>query len=126
MNADPASTVGTVAPRSAGVPIPGQPEDDRPGDGPEQLGGDVDGGVPDREVARRGEGDGDRRVDVSAREVTGGVDHRQDDQAEDGGDPDRTERLVTLGVDDDRAAAGEHERERRHALGRERGARAPA
>ncbi len=98
-------------------PIPGQPEDHRPGNGPEQLGGDVDGGVSDREVARRGEGDGDRRVDVGAREVTSGVDHREDDQTEDGGDPDRTERLVTLCVDDDRTAAGEHECERRHALG---------
>ena len=50
--------------------------------------------------------------------MAGGVDHDHDDQAEDEPDPDRAERAVVDRVGDDRAAAGEDERERCEALGR--------
>jgi hypothetical protein len=65
----------------------------------------------------RGECDRDRRVDVCAGEVSGRVDRHHDDQPEHEADADRPERAVVVRVGDDRAAAGEHERERGEAFG---------
>ena len=99
-----------------GSPIPREAQHDRASDGAEELGGDVRGGVAEREVPGRREREGDGGVDVRAGEMTGGIDHREDDQAEHGGDPDCAERLTALAVHDDCSAAGEHQCERRDAL----------
>jgi hypothetical protein len=68
-------------------------------------------------VATEREGDGHGRVDVRTREVSGRVDHRHDHEAEGEGDAERPERAVVSRVGNDRAAAGEHQREGREALG---------
>jgi len=49
--------------------------------------------------------------------VPDGVDHRHHREPERGRDPDRAERLRPLIVDDDCAAAREHERESRERFG---------
>jgi hypothetical protein len=49
--------------------------------------------------------------------MPGGVDHDHDDQPEHEADADGAERTVVLRVGDDRAAAGEPERERRDPFG---------
>jgi hypothetical protein len=68
-------------------------------------------------VPQGAEGDGHRGVDVRAGEVSGRIDHRHDHEPEGGGDAERAERAAAFGVDDDRAAAGEHERKRGERLG---------
>jgi hypothetical protein len=74
-------------------------------------------GVAHGEVPGDRERDGDGRIDVRARQVTNGVDHRHDRQAERRGDADRAERRVSRLIDDEGAAAGEDERERGDQLG---------
>ena len=93
-------------------------ERERPADGADELRADVRGGVAAPEVAGERERERHRGVDVRARKVTGRVDHHGDDQPEHEADPDRAERAVVLGVGDDRAAAREHQRERRDAFRR--------
>ena len=60
----------------------------------------------------------DRGVEVRAGDVPDRVDHRHDHEAEGDRDAYVAER-AGLGVDHDRAAAGEHERKRADELGRE-------
>ena len=50
--------------------------------------------------------------------MAGGVDHDHDHQTEDERDAHRSERTAVLAVGDDRATAGEHERERGQPFGR--------
>jgi hypothetical protein len=63
------------------------------------------------EVAREREGERYGRVDVSAGEVTGCVDHDHDDEPEHEGYTHSAERTVVVGIRDDRAAAREDKRE---------------
>jgi hypothetical protein len=56
-------------------------------------------------------------VDVRAGDVAGRVDHHHDREPERARDPHLTEGTTALAVDHDRAAPGEHERERGEALG---------
>ena len=111
-----------MAPSCAGWSGQRGEEHERGGGGAQQLRRDVGERVGRREVAAEREGDRDRRVDVRPGEVARGVDHGHDDQPEGEADADRAERAVAAGVRDDRAAAREDERERRHAL---RGRAAP-
>src|SRR5581483_305532 len=67
------------------------------------------------EVASECEREGDRGVEVGAADVADSVDPEHDYQTEGEGDADVAE-LVGLGVDHDRAAAGEDERERAYGL----------
>ncbi len=82
-----------------------------------ELRSDVGDRVARREMARQREGDRDGGVDVRAGEMPGRVDHGHDDEAEDGGHAGRAEHAIAGRVGDDRAAAGEDERERAEALG---------
>jgi len=91
-------------------------KEERARDGARQLGADVDQGVTGREVPAERERERDRRVDVRAGQMPGGVDHDHDDQPEHEADPHRTERPVVLRVGHDRAATGEHQGERGEAL----------
>jgi hypothetical protein len=70
-------------------------------------------------VAREREGEGDGGVEVGAADVADGVDAEHDHQAERDRDPD-VAKLVRLGVDHDRPAAGEDEREGADRLRRQR------
>ena len=54
---------------------------------------------------------------MRAREVSGRVDHGHYREPEGSGDTDRAELASSLGIDDDRAAAGEDESESRERLG---------
>ena len=67
------------------------------------------------------EGERDGGVEVGAGDVADRVDHHHDHEAERDRDADVPE-LVRLGVDHDRAAAGEDERERADRLGEQRAA----
>ena len=89
--------------------------DDRAGD----LCRPVEDRLRPREVTREGEGEGDGRVEVGARHVAERVDHDHDHQPERDRDTDVPQRL-RLGVDHDRSAAGEHQREGADQLGSER------
>ena len=109
-----------------GLVGPDREQRERAGRRARDLGTDVRERVTRREVASEREGERDRRVYVRARQVPGRVDHHHDDQPEDHRDPDRPERSVVAGVGDDRAAAGEHQRERGEPLGARRGARVRA
>ena len=102
--------VGDVAERAA--------QDRRGGERAEELGGPVAERARPGEVPAEREGEGDRRVEVGAGDVPDRVDHRHDHEAEGDRDADVAE-LVCLGVDHDRAATGEDERERADELGHE-------
>jgi hypothetical protein len=69
-------------------------------------------------VSAERERERDRAVEVRAGNVADRVDHRHDYEPERECDPDVAE-LVRLGVDHDRPAAGEDEREGADELGRE-------
>lgn len=85
-------------------------------DGAEHLDGDVRRDLQPREVAERGEGDGERRVEVGA----GDVPRRQDDGRH--GEPrarrvpERRDRAAVLLVHDRRRRREEDEDERPHEL----------
>ena len=70
-------------------------------------------------MAGEREGEADGRVEVRAGDVPDRVDHGHDHEAEGERDPDLSERLG-LGVDHDRACAGEDEGEGAYCFGRER------
>jgi hypothetical protein len=77
---------------------------------------DVAGNLGPGEAPGAGETDGDRRVEVAARDVAEGVGTRDDRQAEGKGDADEADLLAR---EDSRAAAAEDEDEGAERLGAE-------
>jgi hypothetical protein len=106
------SDVGDVAERRT--------QEARRSEGPGRLRDDVGTDARPREAAHQSEGNADGRVEMGARDAAGGVDHRHDHESEGQRDPDLSE-SAGLGVDHDRAAAGEDERERADGLGEQPG-----